>query len=52
MIRYYFTVQFNNNNNYYYTTTLFRDPLFVQQLLILHTLFLWLQTTDLDKQGL
>jgi hypothetical protein len=31
---------------------LFRDLLFVQQLLILNTLFLWLHPTDLDKQGL
>jgi hypothetical protein len=33
-------------------TQLFRDLLFVQQLLILNTLFLWLHPTDLDKQGL
>jgi len=31
---------------------LFCDLPFVQQLLILNTLFLWLQPTDLDKQGL
>jgi hypothetical protein len=28
------------------------NPLFVQQLHILHVLFLWLHPTDLDKQGL
>jgi hypothetical protein len=31
---------------------LFCDLSFVHQLLILNTLFLWLQTIDLDKQGL
>jgi hypothetical protein len=31
---------------------LFRDLLFVQQLLILNPLFLCLHSTDLDKQGL
>jgi hypothetical protein len=31
--------------------SLFRDLLFMQQLLILNTLFLWLHPTDLDKQG-
>jgi hypothetical protein len=34
-----------------FSTTFPRSP-FVQHLLILNTLFLWLQTTDLDKQGL
>jgi hypothetical protein len=27
-------------------------PLFVQQLIVLNTFFLWLQATDSDKQGL
>jgi hypothetical protein len=37
-------------SNLGYTALL--DPLFVQQLLILNTLFLCLHSTDLDKQGL